>query len=67
MKTFDIIRAWIDPEYRSTLDPRELAELPDHPAGAVELSDADLESVAGGMMCTKTTYSTNNSWGWRCL
>jgi len=67
MKTVDIIRAWTDPEYRSSLHPDQLAQLPDHPAGAVELSDADLESVVGGMPCTKTTYSTNNTLGWRCL
>jgi mersacidin/lichenicidin family type 2 lantibiotic len=40
----NIIRAWKDPEYRASL-----AEAPESPAGAVELEDAALESVAGGL------------------
>ena len=43
MSTLDIIRAWKDEEYRLSLD-----EMPAHPAGLVELTDADLEQVAGG-------------------
>ena len=44
MSTLDIIRAWKDEEYRLSLG--EAA--PAHPAGLVELTDADLEQVAGG-------------------
>jgi mersacidin/lichenicidin family type 2 lantibiotic len=44
MSTLDIIRAWKDEEYRLSLG--EAA--PAHPAGLVELTDADLELVAGG-------------------
>lgn len=62
----DIIRAWTDPEYRAGLSSEELASIPPHPSGLIELSDADLTSVAGGRGCTKTTYSTNNTLGWRC-
>ncbi len=43
-----IIRAWTDAEYRATLSPGELAQLPDHPAGLIELTDDDLENVSGG-------------------
>jgi mersacidin/lichenicidin family type 2 lantibiotic len=42
-----IIRAWEDPEFRSSLSPDELAALPDHPAGAIELTDAELGGVLG--------------------
>ena len=45
----DIIRAWKDPEYRESLSEMELAALPEHPAGMIELSDADLGGVAGGV------------------
>ena len=45
MSTLDIIRAWKDEEYRLSLDE---TLLPAHPAGLVELTDADLEQVAGG-------------------
>jgi mersacidin/lichenicidin family type 2 lantibiotic len=45
----DIIRAWKDEEYRMSLTEEQRALLPDNPAGQLELSDADLESVAGGI------------------
>jgi mersacidin/lichenicidin family type 2 lantibiotic len=46
----DIVRAWKDPEYRKTLTPEELASLPENPAGKVELTGKDLDSVAGGVV-----------------
>ena len=49
MSTFDIIRAWKDEEYRNSLSELERAALPQHPAGEIELSDAELETVAGGL------------------
>jgi mersacidin/lichenicidin family type 2 lantibiotic len=48
----DIARAWKDPEYRKTLTPEELASLPGNPAGAAELSQADLDRVSGGAHLT---------------
>jgi mersacidin/lichenicidin family type 2 lantibiotic len=44
MRISTIIRAWKDPEYRTTL----AGDLPAHPAGLVELSDEDLMVVSGG-------------------
>jgi mersacidin/lichenicidin family type 2 lantibiotic len=61
MSTKNIIRAWKDPVYRSSLSDAERAALPAHPAGAIELSDAELAYVAGGKprltldICTKAT------------
>ena len=43
-----IIRAWKDPEYRLSLNEAEQALLPPHPAGHIELTDADLDHIAGG-------------------
>lgn len=48
MSEQDIIRAWRDPEYRRGLTEAEQKALPEHPAGLIELGDADLEGVAGG-------------------
>jgi mersacidin/lichenicidin family type 2 lantibiotic len=48
MSHWNIIRAWKDPEYRHSLDEAERALLPDHPAGVIELTDADLDAIAGG-------------------
>ncbi len=67
MKELDIIRAWKDTEYRATLTEAELAALPAHPSGVIDLPDSNLESVAGGEeagteplqtygCCTQTIY-----------
>jgi mersacidin/lichenicidin family type 2 lantibiotic len=47
MKPEQIIRAWKDEKYRRSLSDAERAQLPENPAGIIELSDAMLESVAG--------------------
>jgi mersacidin/lichenicidin family type 2 lantibiotic len=44
----DIIRAWKDEEYRTSLSEAERAKLPKHPAGLIELTDVELATVAGG-------------------
>ncbi|GCE45719.1 mersacidin/lichenicidin family type 2 lantibiotic [Thermosporothrix hazakensis] len=44
----EIIRAWKDASYRKSLSSEDLANLPENPAGAIELSDAELESIQGG-------------------
>ena len=41
----NLTRVWKDPEYRASLSAADLAALPAHPAGAVELSEIDLEAV----------------------
>jgi mersacidin/lichenicidin family type 2 lantibiotic len=45
---FDIARAWKDEAYRQTLTEEELNLLPANPAGELELTDTDLETVSGG-------------------
>ena len=44
---FDIIRAWKDESYRASLSTQEQAMLPENPAGALDLSDAELEAIHG--------------------
>jgi len=51
----DIVRAWTDEEYRLGLSEEQRALLPDNPAGLMELSDADLQSIAGGTVCKKNS------------
>ena len=46
----EIVKAWKDPAYRESLSDEQLASLPDHPAGFIELSDEDMLSASGG--CT---------------
>jgi len=45
---FDVVRAWKDEKYRQNLNEEELTTLPAHPAGALELTDDELEQVFGG-------------------
>ena len=63
-----IIRAWEDPEYRNSLSADELAALPENPAGAIELTDAELGEVLGGAQSgasvgcnTKTCVTTRGN------
>ncbi|MFC9289487.1 mersacidin/lichenicidin family type 2 lantibiotic [Streptomyces sp. NPDC057052] len=62
------IRAWEDPEYRSSLNTEELADLPENPAGIIELTDAELGQVLGGAQSgasvgcnTKTCVTTRGN------
>jgi mersacidin/lichenicidin family type 2 lantibiotic len=43
-----IIRAWKDPEYRQDLSEEEQQLLPENPAGAIELTDEELDMAVGG-------------------
>jgi mersacidin/lichenicidin family type 2 lantibiotic len=63
-----IIRAWKNREFRQGLSAAELALLPDHPAGLIDLKDADLDLATGGEDCggPLSTYGTWTSKGWRC-
>jgi len=56
MSKLDVIRAWRDAEYRSSLSDTQRAALPDNPAGALDLSDSDLGSVAGGEDFTQVFF-----------
>ena len=48
MNVQQMIRAWTDPLYRSTLTEAALAALPGNPAGMIELSGTSLDAVTGG-------------------
>ena len=46
----DVIKAWKDEEFRRGLSEAELSALPENPAGAVELTDADLDAAGGDLL-----------------
>ncbi len=48
MSKIDVIHAWKDEEFFLSLSDQERSMIPESPAGAVELTDADLVSVEGG-------------------
>ena len=54
----DIERALVDPEYRKTLTPEELAKLPKRP---VSLDAEELEGVTGGSPYDIATGHTSKS------
>lgn len=69
MSNIDIARAWKDKEYRNSLTPEQLAQLPANPAGEAEedletLSDAQLDEVSGGMK--PITYKSSVIRGNKC-
>lgn len=45
MSTVDVVRAWKDEAYRLCLSQEELLHIPPHPAGSIELPDADFSSI----------------------
>ena len=45
MTPSDIIRAWKDPHYRAGLPAPQRAQLPAHPAGAIELPEPTLHAT----------------------
>lgn len=42
MSNLEVVRAWKDTTYRMGLSPAELAMLPEHPSGSVELTGMKL-------------------------
>lgn len=56
MSTFDVIRAWEDPEYRKSLSPEDRAKLPANPVGEIELTEDELTHIMG-------TQNSGNSTG----
>lgn len=68
MNAKTIIRAWKDPAFRASLTAEERAQIPAHPAGMVELSDAQLNGASGGEGHLPATYlcSFTCTWGAQC-
>jgi len=57
-----IIRAWKDPEYRLNLSAEDQALLPENPAGAIELTDDELDMAVGGHHpSSNSSNSSSNS------
>jgi mersacidin/lichenicidin family type 2 lantibiotic len=68
MSSDKTIRAWEDPEFRSSLSAEELAGLSESPVGAIELTDAELGAVLGAAQSgasvgcnTKTCVTTRGN------
>jgi mersacidin/lichenicidin family type 2 lantibiotic len=58
---FDIARAWKDEAYRQTLSEEELQLIPANPAGELELTNTELDTVSGGFGPGGAFFSTHNN------
>ena len=56
-----IIRAWKDPEYRLNLSAEDQAQLPENPAGAIELTDDELDMAVGGNRPSSNSSSNSSN------
>ena len=64
-KKIDVVRAWRDEEYRSSLSAEERASLPENPAGLATISDETLRSITGG--CCTSNYDYCSTWVCSCV
>ncbi|WP_392534163.1 mersacidin/lichenicidin family type 2 lantibiotic [Nostoc sp. C117] len=48
MSNNDIICSWKDEEYFNSLTEQQRSQLPENPAGIIELSDNEMEMIPGG-------------------
>ena len=55
MSVEQIIRAWKDEDFRHSLSAAERALLPEHPAGLIDLTAAELDALSGGFDATRPT------------
>ena len=46
----DVVRAWKDEEYWNSLTEEQKAQLPENPAGVIDLTDEGLNGVVGGVV-----------------
>ena len=55
MSIAEIIKAWKDEEYRNSLSPEQLQNLPENPVGLTELEEHEIQ-VTGGNWATFGSY-----------
>jgi mersacidin/lichenicidin family type 2 lantibiotic len=60
MSNDKIVRAWKDSKFRASLTAEQRQMLPQNPAGELELDEAELERVDGGLD-TMNIYCAPNS------
>ena len=57
MKRRDVIRAWRDGEFYSSLTDEQRAAMPESPASVIDLSDEILSTISGGCSMDKCPTS----------
>ncbi|MGH8625116.1 MAG: mersacidin/lichenicidin family type 2 lantibiotic [Gammaproteobacteria bacterium] len=64
--TVDVIRAWKDPEYRTSLSEAERATLLPSPVGIIDLSEAEAVGIVGGLDLANQGGIAGTSWKPMC-
>ena len=64
MRDVDIVRAWKDEAYRDSLPEEVRAQLPQNPAGIIDLGDDALALVTGGLEAPPQTGTNADAACW---
>jgi mersacidin/lichenicidin family type 2 lantibiotic len=59
----DVVRTWKDESYRQSLSEEQLSLLPANPAGELELSEAELQSIYGGQFGFGSLFGFGDGFG----
>ncbi len=60
ISNLDVVRAWKDEEYRNSLTEEQRAQLPENPAGLIDLTEEDIISVI--QSCSKLIPKQRKIW-----
>ncbi|WP_392534166.1 mersacidin/lichenicidin family type 2 lantibiotic [Nostoc sp. C117] len=60
MLTTDIIRAWKDEAYRDSLNEEQISQVPENPAGLIELCDIKMTNIKD-VSCNSNTQARISS------
>ncbi|MCP6757221.1 MAG: mersacidin/lichenicidin family type 2 lantibiotic [Fischerella sp. CENA71] len=64
MSQQDIIRAWKDEDFRNSLTEEQLSQLPENPAGILELEDEEMKDISGGRYVDSNITCDIYCWYW---
>jgi mersacidin/lichenicidin family type 2 lantibiotic len=67
MSVEKIIRAWKDEAFRQSLSAAERALLPEHPAGLIDLTAAELDALTGGVRASAECSSIESVGCTHCI
>ena len=59
MNATDVIRAWKDESFRAGLSAEQRAQMPENPAGTMELTEQDLVETEGGSFAYASSNGTS--------
>ena len=59
MSNFDIVRAWKDQDYLESLSEDQRSALPENPAGVIDMTDKEIESLNGASFASWLCNCTN--------